>query len=105
MHKPATDLFTDVLECLEHLATERLQPGQALERLQAVRAKHSDATVDLVWDEEAFDGSFHYDALVRPANASKTTSLSVCPDGELPWALRGLQRCRDSDLLRVNNVT
>jgi putative peptide maturation system protein len=32
-------------------------------------------------------------------------SLSVCPDGELPWALRGLQRWRDSELLRVNNVT
>lgn len=105
MHKPAVDLFADVLEYLEHLATERLHPDQALDRLQAVRAKHSDASVDLVWDEEAFDGSFHYDALVRPANAGKTMSLSVCPDGELPWVLRGLQRWRDSELLRVNNVT
>lgn len=105
MRNPTIDLFADVLDCLEHLATERLHPDQALDRLQAVRAKHTDASVDLVWDEEAFDGSFHYDALVRPANACRTMSLSVCPDGELPWALRGLQRWRDSELLRVNNVT
>jgi len=99
------DLFYDVLDCLEHVSTEQLQPEQALARLQPLRARHGDSSIVLVWDDEAFDGSLHYDALIRPANAKKTISLSVCPDDELPWALRGLQRWRDSELVRVNDVT
>jgi len=99
------DLFYDVLDCLEHVSTQQLQPEQALARLQPLRARYGDSSIELVWDDEAFDGSLHYDALIRPANANKTISLSVCPDDELPWALRGLQRWRDSELLRVNDVT
>lgn len=100
-----TEIFADVLACLEHISAERLAPDRALERVQALRERHGDATVDLVWDDEAFDGSFHYDALVRTPSAGKTMSLSVCRDGDLPWVLRGLQRWRDSELLRVNDVT
>ncbi|MET0985941.1 MAG: hypothetical protein ABW034_11090, partial [Steroidobacteraceae bacterium] len=105
MHNTNADLLADVLQCLEQLSVERVQPEQALERVQRLRQQHGDAAIDLVWEDQAFDGSFHYDALIRPANAAKTVSVSVCPDDELPWALRGLQRWRDSELLRVNEVT
>jgi putative peptide maturation system protein len=105
MHNATADLFADVLECLERVSAERLQPDQAFDRLRPLRQQYGETSIDLIWDDEAFDGSVHYDALIRPANAKKTISLSVCPDDELPWALRGLQRWRDSELLRVNDVT
>jgi putative peptide maturation system protein len=70
-----------------------------------VRTRHADQSVELVWEDQAFDGSLHYDALIRPAGENKTISVSVCPDDALPWALRGLHRWRDSELLRVNGVT
>jgi hypothetical protein len=100
-----TEIFTDVLACLENITAEGLPPDRALDRVQSLRKKHTDVTVDLVWDDEAFDGSFHYDALVRTPSAGRTMSLSLCRDGDLPWVLRGLQRWRDSELLRVNEVT
>src|SRR5438094_5255133 len=31
-----------------------------------------------------------------------TVSLSFCPDRAIPWPLRGVQRWREQDLLRVN---
>ncbi|HEY5808109.1 MAG TPA: TIGR04500 family putative peptide maturation system protein [Povalibacter sp.] len=105
MHNNLHDVIPDVLACLDEIAGGQLLPEQANARLSSVRRRHPDAAIDLVWEDQAFDGAFHYDALVRPAAAGKTISLSVCPDDALPWALRGLQRWRDSELLRVNEVT
>jgi putative peptide maturation system protein len=73
--------------------------------MQRVREQHRDSSIELVWEDQAFDGSLHYDALVRLEEQHATVSMSVSKDDDLPWVLRGLQRWRDSDLLRVNGVT
>ncbi len=90
---------------LTDVMARQLPPDEATLQLQAIAERHPDAVVELVWEDQAFDNSLHYDALIRPPGAGQTISLSVCPDGTLPWALRGLQRWRDSELLRVNNIT
>lgn len=104
MHNQTT-LLNEVLAGLEDVMTRQLRPDEATLHLQAIAERHPDAVVELVWEDQAFDNSLHYDALIRLAGAARTISLSLCPDDVLPWALRGLQRWRDSELLRVNNVT
>jgi putative peptide maturation system protein len=97
-------IFADVLTELDNLSQDAATPHQARQRMDALRERCPDAAIELVWDEQAFDGSRHYDALIRPAGFSGTVSLSVCRDDALPWPLRGLQPWRDSELLRVNGV-
>ncbi|MFC4312783.1 TIGR04500 family putative peptide maturation system protein [Steroidobacter flavus] len=97
-------VLTDVLSCLEGIAKEGMAPSQAHGRMNALRSRHPAASIELVWEEQAFDGSRHYDALVRPQGFEGTVSLSVCHDEALPWPLRGLQPWRDSELLRVNGT-
>jgi putative peptide maturation system protein len=96
-------VLQDVYAYLDALVQEGASPDTARARLQPLRARHPGADIDVVWEEQAFDGSMHFDALIRPGTA-QTISLSVCPDRDLPWPLRGLQRWKDSDLLRVNGV-
>jgi len=97
-------VLRDVLSCLEGISRQALAPSQAQGELNAVRSRYPDTSIELVWDEQVFDGSRHYDALVRPQGFEGTVSLSVCHDEALPWPLRGLQAWRDSELLRVNGV-
>ncbi|WP_161966208.1 TIGR04500 family putative peptide maturation system protein [Steroidobacter cummioxidans] len=97
-------VVTDVLSCLEGIAKEGVAPSQAHGRVNAVRSRHPAASIELIWDDQAFDGSRHYDALIRPPGFQGTVSLSVCHDDALPWPLRGLQPWRDSELLRVNGI-
>lgn len=97
-------VLTDVLSCLDGIAKEGVTPSHAHGRMNALRSRHPSASIELVWDEQSFDGSRHYDALVRPQGFEGTVSLSVCRDDALPWPLRGLQPWRDSELLRVNGT-
>jgi putative peptide maturation system protein len=57
--------------------------------------------MELVWEEEAYDGSMHYDVLLRPGDGT-TVSVSSCRDGALPWPLRGVRRWSDADLAQIN---
>jgi putative peptide maturation system protein len=97
-------VLTDVLSCLEGISRENVLPTDAQREINAVRSRHPAASIELVWDEQEFDSSRHYDALIRPQGFSGTVSLSVCHDEGLPWPLRGLQPGRDSELLRVNGT-
>ena len=103
MHEANHHVLQDVLGYLQGLVGERADPDVALRRLTPVRDRHPGTSIDVVWEDQAFDGSMHYDALIRPPGG-RTISLSVCAATELPWPLRGLQRWRDSDLLRVNGI-
>jgi putative peptide maturation system protein len=99
-----TPILNDVLTGLEEVMARQLPPDAASLHFQRIAERHPGAAIELVWEDQAFDNSLHYDALIRPAGAARTISMSVCPDDALPWALRGLQRWRDSELLRVNNI-
>jgi putative peptide maturation system protein len=57
--------------------------------------------MELVWEEQAYDSSVHYDVILRPRGGA-TVSLSFFPDRALPWPLRGVHRWSDRDLVSVN---
>jgi putative peptide maturation system protein len=91
----------DVLDYLYDLQQESVQPRNARARLQHLRALHPDLEIDLLAEEEAFDHSVHYDALLRRAGEG-TISVSYCPERAIPWPLRGVHRWSEGDLVRVN---
>ncbi len=93
--------LTDTLTALITLSHDGARPPEALARLQSVRERHPETPVDLVWEEEAYDGAVHYDALLQLPD-SGTVALSYCADRGLPWPLRGVHRWSDADLVRVN---
>lgn len=99
---PTTTRLGRILEVLEAVAAERLAPPQALARLQPVREADPDAPIELVWEREAYDGRYHYDALLPGPRG--TVSLAFCPDDALPWPLRGVRRWSDGDVVRVNET-
>jgi putative peptide maturation system protein len=104
MLEPHHAVLTDVLSCLEGISREKLPPPEGQRRIGALRSRHPSTSIELVWEDQAFDRSRHYDALIRPQGFAGTMSLSVCHDDTLPWPLRGLQPWRDSELLRVNGT-
>jgi putative peptide maturation system protein len=60
--------------------------------------------MDLLWEQETYDQSVHYDLLIREPDGDGTVSLSFCPDKALPWPMRGVHRWSEQDLVRVNNI-
>ena len=55
----------DVLDYLLALQQESVRPREARARFQPLRGCYPDLEIDLLAEEEAFDKSVHYDALVR----------------------------------------
>ena len=94
----------DTLTYLGELAREAVRPPEAMARLGSLRRKHPDLVVDLVWEENAYPATIHYDALLRAPGAD-TVSLSLCPTSDTPWPLRGVRLASDQDLVRVNGET
>jgi putative peptide maturation system protein len=94
----------DTLLYLDGLVADAVPPAIAVERLAAVRAKHPDLRLDVVWDASAYASTFHYDVLLR-APGEPTVSVSVCPATDTPWPLRGVRLASDQDLVRVNGET
>ncbi len=99
-----TDLRSAMGETLEYLmaiAREGTRPAEARARIQPLRERFPETAPELVWEEEAYDASVHYDALLRVPGAG-TVSLGFAPDRALPWPLRGAHRWTEKMLLRVN---
>ncbi|MEO8335005.1 MAG: TIGR04500 family putative peptide maturation system protein [bacterium] len=94
----------DTLTFLGELARDAVRPREALTRLATLRLRHPELSVDLVWEEQPYPGTVHYDALLRERGAD-TVSLSVCPVSDVPWPLRGVRLASDQDLVRVNGET
>jgi putative peptide maturation system protein len=103
--QPMTGTFrqavADALAWLMTLSRERVRPEAARSRLQLLRQQHPETQLELLWEEEAYDGSVHYDLLLHLPEGG-TLSLSFCPDSALPWSLRGAHRWSEADLVRVN---
>jgi putative peptide maturation system protein len=96
-------LLTETVEELTGLADDGARPAEARARMKQLLGRHPGADLELVWEEEAYDGSVHYDALLHLAGAG-TVSVSFCPERSVPWPLRGVQRWSDADLMRVNST-
>jgi putative peptide maturation system protein len=93
----------NALDYLMLLSRESIRPEEARARLRLLRQQHPDIGMELLWEEEAYDQSVHYDALLDLDGAG-TVSVSFCPDKVLPWPMRGVHRWSDADLLRVNHT-
>ncbi|GGL29210.1 TIGR04500 family putative peptide maturation system protein [Planomonospora parontospora] len=93
-------LLSDVLACLRQIAD--MDSGQAKESLNALRAKQPDVPMRLVWEQDPFGGTFHYDMLITVEGG--TVSLAFAPDRALPWPLRGSRHTGEQVLLRVNGT-
>ncbi|MEV4383921.1 TIGR04500 family putative peptide maturation system protein [Streptosporangium sp. NPDC049644] len=85
------------------LRVQELEPERAREALDELRERYPEVVFRLLWQREEYDGSLHYDLLIRQPEHG-TTSLSWCPDRALPWPLRGVHRASELLLLRVNGV-
>jgi putative peptide maturation system protein len=94
----------DTLTFLGDLARDAVRPREAQARLAALRTRHPELVIELVWEEHPYPETVHYDALLREHGAS-TVSLSVCPATDVPWPLRGVRLASDQDLVRVNGET
>jgi putative peptide maturation system protein len=101
MNDPLHEAVADGLDYLRALQRDGVRPDDARTELRAVRGRHPELAIDLLDEEEAFDGSVHYDLLLR-RDGEGTVSLSYCPERATPWPLRGVQRWSDAHLVRVN---
>jgi putative peptide maturation system protein len=101
MNRPTVTLIDDALDLLVSLADRNADPGEAWAAVRDLQADHPTTGIELVWDEESFDRSFHFDLLLAVADDA-TVSLSYCRDRALPWPLRGVQRSSERALVRVD---
>lgn len=91
----------DALALLENLRDERIAVAQAEEMVRALGARHPAHWINMVWEQESFGGTIHYDILIGSEDG--THALSYCADEDTPWPVRGLQRVNESMVLRVND--
>src|SRR3989442_1755928 len=103
MNSTLQQALIDALDYLMRLNREGTRPEEAKARLRPLQKSHPDIEMDLLWEEEAYDQSVHYDILLC-LSGEGTVSLSFCPDRILPWPLRGVHRWGERDLVRVNNT-
>ncbi|GAA4252963.1 TIGR04500 family putative peptide maturation system protein [Dactylosporangium darangshiense] len=96
-------LLTEAVGLLRAATAEKAERAEVRARVDALRARHPEAGLRLLWQREEYDGSLHYDLLVRqPATDAGVVSVSWCPDDALPWPLRGVQRGGEMLLVRVD---
>jgi putative peptide maturation system protein len=95
------EALAETLDYLVTLSRDGTRPAAARSALRQVQERHPVTRMDLVWEEEAYDHSVHYDVLLHQP-AKGTVTVSYCPDRGLPWPLRGVHRWREKELLRVN---
>ncbi|NJL42929.1 MAG: TIGR04500 family putative peptide maturation system protein [Pseudanabaena sp. SU_2_4] len=94
---------SDTLKYLISVVDSRLQPEEAKTQMMALQKLYPSLTIKLLWQEEAYDGSIHYNVLLQSAEVG-TISLSIAAKNSLPWPLRGVQRSREQDFLKVNDM-
>lgn len=103
MNAMLPQVLFDMLDYLMMLSREGIRPEEAKARLRTLQQQYPDTGMDLLWEEEAYDRSVHYDILLHLTREG-TVSLSFCPDRALPWPMRGVQRWNEADLVRINNT-
>jgi len=104
-NRPVVDLelLVEAGVCLSQLAGQPGAVDEAPQALARLRSRHPDHRLHLIPDEEAYDGSVHYNLLIRQADGL-SLSLSVAAATGLPWTLRGVTRAREHDLLAVDGI-
>jgi putative peptide maturation system protein len=96
-------VVADTLDYLMTLVRDGVRPEEARSGFRPLQRRYSEVGMQLIWEQETYDGSVHYDALVN-LPGSGTVSISYCDDRAKPWPLRGVARWSDSDVVRVNDT-
>lgn len=96
------ETLANTMDCLRTLIQDGVRPDEARRLVRRLQASNPGTQIELLWEEEAYDRSVHYDALLHFSD--EIVSLSLCNDGALPWPMRGARRWSEQDLLRVNNT-
>jgi putative peptide maturation system protein len=94
------DLLTEAAALLSRHSCDE---DGARAAVAALQARHPEHRLHLAVDEEAYDGSVHCALLIRQAGGP-TLSLSAAAGQGLPWALRGVAKASEYDLLAVDGV-
>jgi putative peptide maturation system protein len=95
-----TQLLSDAAALLSSLVAV-VDTDDALARLPSLRAAHPDVQIELLWQRDAVDDQPRYTLLLgQPAIG--TISLAITPPSDIPFPLRGVQRWREAELLRVD---
>jgi putative peptide maturation system protein len=103
MNNTFKQALSDTLEYLISLSQEGIRLDEAKKRLNLLQKRYPDTEMNLLWEEETYDQSIHYDTLLN-FKGKGTVSLSFCRDNALPWPMRGVHRWSEKDLVRVNNT-
>src|SRR2546427_11756733 len=69
--------LNDTLDYLQALAQEKIKPAEAKARLRALQGRYPEMPLELLWEEESFDRSVHYDALLGLAGEG-AVALGFC---------------------------
>jgi putative peptide maturation system protein len=101
MKENVQQTLVETLEYLVTLVRDGIRPEDARSGLRPLQMRHSEVGIQLIWEEEPYNRSIHYDALLHLPEG--TASLSYCDDRAMPWPLRGVHRWSDAELVRVNN--
>lgn len=102
MKEQQQELLNNALQYLRSIVREGFEPQEAKARFNMIQKQYPETKMDLLWEEEVFDRSIHYDILMHLCGEG-SVSLSFCPEQTLPWPLRGVHRWSDKHLVRVNN--
>jgi putative peptide maturation system protein len=93
----------ETLDYLIELEAQQTAPAEVATQLASLRARHPTFAIDVTWQTEEHELRRSYDAFMRNGK-SGTVALSWCPDRGVPFALRGMQRASQRELVRVNGV-
>jgi putative peptide maturation system protein len=96
-------VLPESLNYLKGITQDKVQPADARAKLSLLKESYPELKIDLFAQEEAYDGSVHYNLLCHEIGKG-SLSLSFCPEQTLPWPLRGVHRSREQDLVKVNDV-
>src|SRR6185295_2519935 len=99
MNETIQQTVVDTLDYLMTLVRDEIPPEDAQSGLRPLQKQYSGVGMQLIWEEETYDRSVHYDALINLPDEG-TISISYCDDRAKPWPLRGVHRWSDADLVR-----
>ena len=103
MSNPRWLELTEMVEYLTTLSQARMLPDAAQAGLRPLQQRYPSTEIELLWEQEAYDHSVHYDLLLHYPGEG-TVSLSFCPEQTIPWPMRGVHHSREVDCVRVNNT-
>lgn len=65
MKETVQQTLVETLDYLMTLVRDGIRPEEARSGLRLLQSRHGEVGMQLIWEEEAYDHSMHYDALLN----------------------------------------